>query len=371
MPPKPRAQLALAPALREVAQGRDGYVERGQLRTLKADARRWWTFRGGPCSVQLKDGSIYKCVDGIEEHTGDVETFNEFMREVRDSGVDRPSSYADVFHKTFYTPRVRWSLNEVLSHRLVGGWQQAIQPGAHLGLHRKYDMRSAYLWAGSIGLPDVKSYRLTRPGVIARDRGGVYRVELAQLVHSAPYPFNAMRQVLATPQEIETYGLPVARVLSGVSFSFDYNDPAPMIDHIRAFSFWKQIGRGYWGRWAMIDPIECHVPGKTWNLRNDRTNLVWAHLIISRVRMRVWQAVQRAGAVHVFVDSVITRGELPTGTELGAWKLEKEYPAGVAIKAAGCYGDLSAPERAAGYGRLGQGIKRLAEGWAKSFQLAG
>ena len=56
--------------------------------------------------------------------------------------------------------------------------------------------------------------------------------------------------------------------------------------------------------------------------------------------MRLWEYSKHAA--HVYVDSVITTEQLPTGDELGDWRLEKTYPAGVFVKGAGQYGDLNA-----------------------------
>jgi hypothetical protein len=70
-------------------------------------------------------------------------------------------------------------------------------------------------------------------------------------------------------------------------------------------------------------------------------NIVWAHLIVSRVRRRL--ADVSRGAAHVFVDSVITKDVLPVGDAPGDWHLVKDYPHGVRVRGPGAYGPLAGP----------------------------
>lgn len=331
-----RPALSLAPTVLRIEDGHDAYVNRGTLRQLvKAGAGRWWSFHDMPTTVELPGKRYAKSIQGFVDHMDDAPRFLDLIAEYRDAGCPRPTGYADVFHKHFRSPRVAWSVNARLAPVLAGGWQQALRPGVHAGRFFKYDIRSAYLWAGSLGMPDVKTYR--RSTRIRPDESGVYRVKLVAPVPSAPYPFNQAMECLATTEEIETYSLPVAAVVEGVTWR-GLVDPAPMLDAVRKVSTWKAAGRSYWGRWGQTTQVSCHAGGRQWVLPNPAANVPWAAAIVSRVKMKAWEF--SSDALHVFVDSLITPHALPVGEGIGAWKLEKVYEAGVYVKGPGQYGDL-------------------------------
>lgn len=55
-------------------------------------------------------------------------------------------------------------------------------------------------------------------------------------------------------------------------------------------------------------------------------NPVWGHLIVSRVRNRVWEASRQGNTARVYVDSIITTAHLDKDCgEIGDWKLEEEF----------------------------------------------
>lgn len=345
---KGRKALQLAPTYNTIERGRDAYLDGLRLRELVGDSRgygRYWSFHSIPTTVALPDNRFAKSLKPFTSHTTEA-TFRELLREYTDLGCPRPSGYADIFHERFRSPRVQWSVNALLAPVFAGGWQEAINPGRHTGVFYKYDMRSAYLWAATLGLPDTATYtRSTAPWKGKYD--GVYRIELMAPEPTAPFPFNRARECLATNAEIDTYGLRIARVVDGCVWKRTV-DGAPIVDAIMQTSTWKQAGRMYWGRWAQMQKVECFARGKKWKLPNLALNIPWAHMIVARVRMRLWEAA--TDAVHVFVDSVITPHRLPTGDKLGDWKLERTYERGVIVKGTGQYGEPDALkwERAAG-----------------------
>ena len=357
MPRKERAQrsaLSFGPSLGEIVDGRDAYVTLNQLRALVVDANRWWTFHRMPTTVELPNVSFPKHTSGpryaklwdrFTDHS-DKDAFLELLREYRELGVARPGGYADVFHKRYKTPHVAWSVNAMLAPAFAGGWQDALRVGVHSGTYYKYDMRSAYLWAGSQGMPDPKTYRRTLE--YSATRPGVYRIELVAPERSAPFPFNRAKECLASSEEIETYGLQIKSVITGVTWTRTI-DPENMLSNVRAVSTWKQAARSYWGRWGQTARVECHAGGKTWNLPNIAANIPWAHLIVSRVKLKLWHAVD-ASTVHVYVDSLLTQKPIVTGDGIGDWKLEQTYTNGLIVRGTGQYGDASAArlERMAG-----------------------
>lgn len=334
---KQRPALSLVPSIGEVADGQDAYVASTYMRRLASSARRWWTFHGVPTTVELPGQRYAKLWDTFADHFHDAPAFAELLREYRELNVPRPGGYAAVFNDRFKSPRVAWSVNAMLAPAFAGGWQAALKTGIIRGTHYKYDLRSAYLWAGSLGLPDTRTYR--RSLAVSADRPGVYRVTLERPVPDAPFPFNRARECLASSEEIEVYSLPVSRVVSGVTWKRTL-DPARMLDTIKLVTCWKQAGRSYWGRWGQTARVECHAGGKAWVLPNIAANVPWAHLIVSRVKMRLWTFA--TDAAHVYVDSVITPRRIPTGPEIGDWKLEATYPNGVLVRGPGQYGDPNA-----------------------------
>ena len=330
-----RPALAFPPTVGYIDGARDCYLPRRQLRPLLRGASRWWQFNDMPTTVELGARRYAKSLDNFGDHKEAEQepAFQELLREYAAYNVPRPSGDADVFHEQFRAPGVNYTCTLDLAPGLVGGWQDALSVGIHRGAHYRYDMRSAYLWAGSLGLPDVRTYR--HASYIGHEPG-LFRVRLERIVPNAPYPFNRTTRVMATTDEIELYSLPVAEVLTGVTWR-RLVDPYPMLEAVAAVTTWKQAGRSYWGRWGQVERVSCHTRAKSWELPSLTANIPYAHLIVSRVRSKLWTHAGKG--VHVFVDSVITPERLKTGDDLGDWKLEKVYPDGVQVRGPGWYGE--------------------------------
>lgn len=323
----------------------DAYVHPNDLRKLAKTYGRFWAFHNVPTTVALPGNRFAKSLHPFTHHL-DEQSFTELLGEYREAGVPRPSGYADVFHDRFISPRVPYSVNALLAPAFAGGWQEARSIGFHRQRYYKYDMRSAYLWAATLGLPDTRTYtRSLQPWRGKYD--GVYRVKLLEPAVGAPFPFNVAHECLATNLEIDTYGLRVGEVVDGVIWKRS-TSADKLLDAMRAVSTWKLAARAYWGRWAQTTRVKCVTKANNWELPNVALNVPWAHLMVSRVKMRLWE--HASNAVHVYVDSVITTDVLPTGYQLGDWKLEKVYDAGVIVKGPGHYGAPDSPqlERMAG-----------------------
>lgn len=316
--------------------GRNAYMLGDQIARQLPDASRSWAVNGEVRSMQHKLGGYIKRLDDFDKHRGDEDTFAEFIRETSAHGSFMPSSYASIFHDQFKSPRVRWTINAFFLPYFRGAWNEARARGASPGMHRCYDINSAYLWASTLGMPVVASYRVERR--LSETRPGVYVVTLRENDIRHPYPFSSERTVIATDEEITQLNLGIEKVHYGIS----YTDCLPEDSCTRIaqdFSFWKQIGRGYWGRWASAQKVECAVAsGKTWEIGNPILNIPWASLILARVRMRLWEV--SANAIHFYTDSVITRDELPVGSALGQWRHVADFPQGVEIRHAGFYKPL-------------------------------
>lgn len=330
-----RKALALPPTYGIVLDKQDAYLPSTQLRALAKQHGRYWSFHDVPTTVALPNNRFAKSLNPFTDHITE-DAFRGILEEYDKLGCPRPSGYADVFHQRFISPRVPWSVNSLFAPCLAGGWQAALSPGAHKGIFYKYDLRSAYLWAATLGLPDTRTY--TRSIQPSAQYDGLYRVKLREPSLSAPFPYNQARECIATNHEIDAYGLRVSEVVDGVVWKRMLSGEK-VVEAVCAVSTWKQTGRAYWGRWGQMVKVECTANGKHWHLPNVALNVPWAHLIISRVKMRLWEASSKA--LHVFVDSVITSEKLQTGENVGDWRLEDLYLNGVIVRAPGQYGDLS------------------------------
>ena len=310
---------------------------------LLPHSRRHWRMNGQLVSLELKGGGIIKPLERFPDHCHDWNLFGGFLEQCYSRDITRPSSYADLFYQKSFSPHIKWSYNALFLEWFVGGWQEARKIGMLPGCWHLYDMKSAYLWALKEGLPDTKSFRFQRSYTYSELHGfnceGLFVVELEGPKGTYPYPFNRKRErYIATTTEIEKLELPVTKIHAGITWDKSSNVASRMVDTILGLPAAKQVGRSYWGRWASRAPISCQMAsGKTWNLRNVLTNIVWAHLILSRVKMRVWN--QSANAAHIFVDSVMTQDEIITGDEIGDWKLVKKFN-GVKIRSPGYYETL-------------------------------
>src|SRR5262245_221692 len=260
-----RGALAFPPTFGRVEPGLDAYLYPMQIRELAATEGRYWSFKDRPTTVALPGNRYAKSLASFHEHQFNEPAFRELLREFNDHGVDRPGGYADAFHdKYFKSPRIPWSVNAPFQDCLAGGWQACLKPGVLRGTFRKYDMRSAYLWAASLGMPDTKTYtRSLKPWRKKKFQEGLFRVQLIEPTLTAPSPFSHCTECIATSQEIEMYNLRISSVVDGVVWTGTI-DGAPIIDAIKKVSFWKLAARAYWGRWGQVAKIQCVSPKRKW-----------------------------------------------------------------------------------------------------------
>jgi hypothetical protein len=304
----------------------NAYILPGQFPT-KSGITRAWLLGSRLRSVQQTGGGILKDRSVFEDHQ-QPEAMEELIREFQEHGAGQPSSYADAFFKRFFAPMTPYAFRRIFPGGVRGGWQAQLMPnGTYGGQWYRYDLQSAYLWSGLQGLPEVKRFRVAeyigrKPGVFLCD-------VLPNLKAPAPYYFGGT--LLVTPREIELYALTVTRVHRGLTYPAGaWIDPEPMMRAIQQWSFWKSVGRSYWGRWASEMPVTCEtwksgLKRTTRDLNNPFYNPLWAHLVVSRVRERLWLACQNRRVARVYVDSLITDTPLETGQGLGDWRQEQEY----------------------------------------------
>jgi hypothetical protein len=255
------------------------------------------------------------------------------------SGVDHPSSWADTYHQLApNTVRIKHTFNGMMSWWSGGPWSEALQRGHFDGEWFRYDLRSAYRWAATVGLPDPKTFRATS---IATNRTGYKSgIWVATITGSAtptrilPVAFRTGKRVIVTTEDIRTYGLKVD-IARGITWTESY--PSDYVERTLAqLPFPKEAGRAYWGRWIARDPLVCQTPKSEWQLQNVFANFVWGWLIVHRVRARVWESAKHAA--HVYVDEVVVPHSLPVGNGLGDWQLKERYADGISVRRTGWYG---------------------------------
>lgn len=304
------------------------------------NAVQWWTVRGVTVSAKLKRGGMVKRWEHLSNHVLKGETaFLGLMDECAAVGVVRPSSYADIFAQRFRSPAIAHSINALLSPGFGGGWQEAVLTGTFVKPLFRYDINSAYLWSlVHQGLPDPSTFYVLRDYL-----SGVPAVYLlySPEVSGLPYPFSRPnRFVLASHEEMRVYRLDPALVVYGIGWTHTIGQ-AKLAEIVATCPASKFVSRSYWGRWASRTGVRCNTPNKQWRIRNPTRNLVWAHLIIAAVKLRVWTATPRV--FHVFVDSIITDEELPVGNGIGEWRLDKSFADGLTILGPGFYGVPGCP----------------------------
>lgn len=314
---------------------RDAYVLDHVLVTQARFASRSWWVAGRPVCLQV-GGSYLKPLSRFGDHAYPEDRFMGLMDDCYSAGIVRPSSYADFFNQKYRSPSVWHSVNADLKDCLHGGWEQAKTIGMVEKRVTKYDINSAYLWAITRGLPDPKSFE---PSGHVNGKPGMWRVDLKEPDESLPYPFNIKhRDILVSNDEVELYSLSsrIRKVICGVTWRRQLIDTEPMVETILGLPAAKQVSRCFWGRWMSFTPIQCRTSGGgDWNMSNRVANAVWAHMTISTLKMKIWPYAK--DSVHVFVDSVITDREVPTGTAIGDWRKQETYEQ-LNIEGPGIYG---------------------------------
>jgi hypothetical protein len=281
---------------------------------------------------------MLKSIDRLGPYAMREEAFMSLMEDSYSHDVKRPSSLSSLFHAKFYTPRLKRGVNATFDYAFTGAWEEARMKGALTGLWRQYDLNSAYLWSGAQGLPDTSTFRFA--DALDARIPGLYNIEQCSIHRNLPYPFNVKKIVNATTDEIDAYGLQVKKVFGGYTWRKHINGDK-VVEAVKTFRAWKHIGKIYWGRWCSRSSTYCHAKsGSVWPTPNMALNLVWAHVVISRVKMRIWDDAK--GAAHIFVDSVIVPHELPESDDIGGWRLEHTFN-GLQIRHAGYYGEAGGP----------------------------
>lgn len=316
-----------------VMTGHAGYAPTAQLTAALQSGRaaRAWRLGSRVVSIQLtksEGAGIWKSRERMP--MSDPRAMLDTLESV---GVNHPASYADCYHQLAPKSKpLAWTLNGMFAWWPGGPWEEAKLPGEHRGRWYRYDLRSAYRWAATMGLPDPASYRAVTRGTV--DGPGLWLVKMTGKTTHLPPIYRTSYPVVLSTEEIEAYGV-TPQVMRGIAWSKEM--PRDYVERtLSRLPCAKQSGRAYWGRWIARDKLTCWTPNKEWAMNNIHAHFIWGWLVIGRVRLRLWQAGR--AAAHVYVDEVVVPHTLPTGDNVGDWHLKEEYPKGVAVYRTGWYG---------------------------------
>lgn len=250
-----------------------------------------------------------------------------------------PSGYGDLFHQLHDSPPVPRHVQKLFPN-VPGGWEMALAPGPTTQPLFHYDLRSAYLWSLQQNLPSPFSYR-----TVKRVKGpGLYLCQSPEKA-ALPHPWCQQGYFPATEDEISLFNLPHTTVTRGVSFTPGSWTTDQWTLSIQAWSCWKAVGRSFWGRWASTGRTSQTTYRRDGMIATERDmqspfgNPIWAALITSRIRLRLWDICWRQPVQRVYVDSVVTTAPLEEGNAIGDWREVKYYPRGGFVGLAGVRGD--------------------------------
>ncbi len=313
-------------------EGCDGYTPLGSMPDV--GIRRRWLYNGVVRSVEWRHGGVVKALESFPDHPT-PEMLQSLLSECEGRNVIRPSSYGDLFHQRNFQPPVRAAHRKMFGGGCIpGGWNAVRETVTVRAPLFKYDVRSAYLWALSLGLPHPETFR----GVRRVDGPGLYWAESPNLAH-LPHPWNKPGHFPATEEELLALPIRVRDIRFGVAFEPGTFDTVPWCQDIRQWSCYKAVGRAYWGRWiagtaAIAETLlESGEISTSRPLPDARRNPIWGAIITSRLRLRLWDLWDsgRRRTFRVFTDSIVTDTEIDTGPNIGDWALKEEYPHGAII----------------------------------------
>lgn len=325
---------ALVIAVQPVA-GQAGYCYGSALvkHWAQGSFSRMWGLGPRIVSAQLTakhGGGIWKSVDRMPRLTP------EYLDALEAVGVHHPSTFGDCYHQLAPQPaRIKHTYNGMFSWWSGGPWEEALKPGIFPGQWYRYDLRSAYRWAATLGLPDVHYLRAWKRHPRPESVNGLW-IATIELRGDLPNTFRRSGPVVISSEELRTYKVK-ANIIRGVEWTRTLSGTY-VEDTLTKLPNAKEAGRAYWGRWISRDPLTCWTQAKKWDMPNRVANFVYGWLIVGRVRSRVWQYASEAA--HVYVDEILVPHEVDTGDNNGDWHLKETYPAGIVVKRTGHFAAL-------------------------------
>jgi hypothetical protein len=267
----------------------------------------------------------YKAVDRLEAQSPD--DFWQIMEAARHAEINPPTSFADLFLSVYRSPMPRITVRSAFMGFKFGGWNEAFRRGEIRGKVYHYDINSAYRWAASLGLPDMRTAYPTK------DFSVPYGIFLVTNVPVGAIPWNRTSRNavhMVTSEERNALNLPGdVTVIKGWAFceTVRLNGIFEKIDTLFSKPIASRISRAFWGMYntTMAPEVWSWKHGeKIRHMKNPWYNPIWSAFITSRVKLRI--NVYRGRAIHCATDSVHILGhEIETGTAPGDWKLVGIY----------------------------------------------
>lgn len=323
----------------DIRPGRHGYTDAERLQAAFRGglfSQSWWL---GPqiVSGQVRGdagGGVWKRTDRLQTDAPGL-----LLPRLERAGARHPSSYTDAFHQIApRVPLVKFSRNGLFNWWSGGAWSEARQVGIFPGTWYRYDLRSAYRWAASLGLPDMTTGQSRRRWT---DRPGLWVGEFRGDTRHLPPVYRAGGLVVASAEDLDAWRVPFT---ARRGFTWERTLPSDWVDRtLDKLPCAKESGRTFWGRWIGKTPLTIKSSkGAREMPRNIFANFVWGWMIVHRVRLRVWQYA--AEAVHVHVDEIVVPHAIDTGPDVpGAWREKAVYPDGVNVIRTGHWGPRVGP----------------------------
>ena len=292
-----------------------------------------WKFRKTWTTYRPNRKIAYKSLQKLNPQS--EEDFWHIMDSCRGAGVDPPTSFADIFTSVY---RHRFPLRSILAPFFgsrFGGWQEALRTGSIEGPVYWYDINKAYRWSACQGLPRMET---AFPTLDFTEPCAIYLVD----VHQKAIPWSGAKHAgvqIVTSEMRDALDVCPLEILYGVGFR-DRVSLSPVFSEIDKRFPWcnSRISRAFWGLWNGNSGPEVWTwksGEKSRDMRNPWYNPIWAAFITSRIKLRMWQ--HHRSALHVFIDSILSREELPTGDKVGDFRLVNQF-ASVWIRFAGWWG---------------------------------
>jgi hypothetical protein len=180
------------------------------------------------------------------------------------------------------------------------------------------------------GLPDFSTMRISRSGV---EKHAVIIGEFDVDNDPLPYPYQEKnKNDLFTLEDMEHYK--IKNVIRKTTWTWTKEiSLLPYFEKIMnhfPLKIQKKIFRSYWGWWISPENLinKMIINGKiekTWELPNISYNPLYAHIIVSRVRHRLYAFSNEAK--RIFVDSILTPIQHPeiVGEKIGDFKFVGEF----------------------------------------------